>query len=1425
MSPRARARTHGSVILGPSPGGGMRARWLVGLGLWFSVLGNAVLAQSEPAVPEALEPWRQWVLHDLPEHGCTFVGSTVNCAWPGVLRLVADGAGARFEQQLVVDRERELPLPGSAEHWPLDVMLDATPGVVTARDGVPVLRVPAGEHVLRGRFAWARVPEVLAVPSGTARVELSVSGSVVEFPRRDESGLWLAQSAAQGAESESLQLEVYRQVADGNPLRVTTRLLLRASGRARELSLGRVLLEGSVPLSLAADLPARLDAQGNLTVQVRAGSFTVDVVARLSGEVQKLVAPAREAPWPASEIWVWQADELLRQVSVSGAPGIDPARTDLPGEWRALPAYVLSRGAALQLKTERRGEPEPPPNQLSLERELWLDLEGGGYTVRDTLAGELNRSFRLDLLEGQLGHVAAGGADQLITQDPTGKRRGVELRTGQLALVAESRGQGVPADLLAVGWSEDVRSLAMGLNLPPGYSLLAASGVDEVNTWLTQWDLLDFFLALLVALAVGRLLGRGFGLLALVTMVLCMQEAEAPLAVWLSMAAALALLRLVNPGKARNALRLGFGVVVLSLLAIALPFARDQLRTALYPQLGLGEGWVQPSLLDAFQVMNMVDEGAGAPAPSAPPVPAGVVAEPMVQATEAAQELAAEPLDVIEGQVGTVLPKAVEAAPASRRDAMAKRGRGSPVDWISSSGGSLYSELRQDPNAVVQTGPGVPSWTWHREQLGWSGPVERGHRIHLYLLGPSANRLLNLLRVVLIALLLGRMLRASRDALRVAGGPPSERPPPAVASPVAVIAVAFAATCALCASTVRADIPSAELRGELRNRLTEPPGCLPDCESISELSLRVAGTKLEMRLDAHAGARVGVSLPGPAKNWVPAQVLVDGKPSHALALMPDGFLHLRLEPGRHQVELAGPLPASESLTLSFGETPQRVSAEAPDWEVEGVRADGRVGSSIQLTRKLAAGAEATQAQGELPSFLELTRVFEIGTSWKVVSFLRRVSPTGSPVVLRIPPLPGEAVIDAQPQLEGGQLLITLGRDQDSMSWSSSLPTSPALPLVAGKGGAYSEVWVLRCGPVWHCSSEGLAPVLHKQAGNWQPEYRPYPGEKLTLRFDKPRAAEGQSTTIDAAQLALTPGIRILEAELTLALRSSTGGVHVVMLPAQARVQSLSVGGAERPIRQEGGKLSFNVQPGPQQVRVRWQEPGGLDVREQAPRVELGARAANALVSFTLPADRWLLWVGGPSWGPAVLFWGYLLFMALLALALGRVPGSPLGSRAWLLLALGLTQIELGELVVIVGWFFALAARARWSVKSGALHNLLQLGLIFWTIAAGGLLYEAVESGLLMQPDMQVEGALSDGSTLRWIVDNVSGPLPQPTLISVSVWWWKVAMLLWALWLAASLLRWLPWAWGSFSTGERFRSWWAKKAPPAPVAPPPVAPPA
>jgi hypothetical protein len=352
--------------------------------------------------------------------------------------------------------------------------------------------------------------------------------------------------------------------------------------------------------------------------------------------------------------------------------------------------------------------------------------------------------------------------------------------------------------------------------------------------------------------------------------------------------------------------------------------------------------------------------------------------------------------------------------------------------------------------------------------------------------------------------------------------------------------------------------------------------------------------------------------------------------------------------------------------------------------------------------------------------------------------------------------------------------------------------------------------------MWRCEPSGLTPTAHLDEGRYRPRWMPWPGERVQVRVLRPEPAPGQSITIDAAHLELTPGVRMLKASLGLELRSSRGGTQEVRLPKGARVQSLTVDGAERPLRVERDRLSFTIDPGAHGVQLAWQEPHGIGVVQRAPRVQLGRGAANARVTLHVPHDRWLLWARGPSWGPAVLFWGYALLALGAALLLGRAgarAGTPLRTIDWLLLALGLTQVPAGAALCVVAWFFAIAYRARMPEQRRGVHNLTQIALALFTLVALGCLYAAVHAGLLLRPDMQVAGGGSDGSTLRWYADRITGALPNVTLVSAPLWLFRVLMLLWSLWLASRLLYWLRWAFACFKQGALWRAKLAKTAPP------------
>jgi hypothetical protein len=1132
-----------------------------------------------------------------------------------------------------------------------------------------------------------------------------------------------------------------------------------------------VLLDGTVPLSIEAELPVRLDANGELRAQVRAGSYGLRVVARTPGPVTELTSRARPAPWPTQEAWSFQPDLSLRQARVEGAPAVDPARLELDADLRGLPTFLLQQTDKLTFADVRRGEPEPPPNQLTLERTLWLDQDGRGYSVHDALSGELHSGFRLELHEGKLGRAAQAGEDQLITQRKAAGPLGIELRDVQVRIDADSRLEEQTSSLPAVGWSEDMRSLGITLHLPPGYTLWAAHGVDNVDrSWLGDWDLLGFFFVLVVAFGTGSIAGKWAGLLAFSALGLTYQESDAPSGLWLLLLAAAALLRVLPAGRLWQLVRVVFAIGLLSLALVFLPFASRCLREAVYPQL-------------ASQQLSQTSI-------SYP----GTASAPMAPVQEEALVDQAAPVEM----------KEQEAAPEGAGSARS-RGDAALAGMISKSAQDDHSgyarqqaRTKQDPDAVVQTGPGLPNWQFQSWRLSWSGPVARDHRFELAIIPPILNRTLSVLRVLLCAALIWLIVNAAGAFRR---GPS-----------VSVAAMLAALACAG-PTLSHAQFPDQALLDQLEARTRHAPDCRPDCVRVAELDLFVGPEGLTLQAEVHAQDRTSVRVPGPLALWSPERVQLDGKEARMVATG-DGFLHVRVLPGVSMLKISGALPATETLTLRLGDLPAHIRVRTSGYEVSGVHEDGTSEEAIELRRLL------TQQQGEhaavsLPPWFTVTRSFELATEFRITTTVARETPPGTPTLVHMPLLASESVHDARIQVRDRTAIISFGPDDQQVQFASTLAQADGIELVAGHHATHSERWILGCGSMWACKTSGLVPISHEADGQWRPQYRPWPGESVKVQLTKPATAPGQSTTIDAARLVVRPGVRATDGELHVSIRTSRGGEHKLWLPDSARLRNFSIDGERRPVQRDGAALSFSTLPGRANVVAELELPTGMENVMTVPQVKLDTPAKNARVVVEPSQDRWLLWVSGPSWGPAILFWGYLLLVITVAFCLGRLRSAPLKAAEWLLLGLGLTQIDAVAALCVVGYFYFMAYRERTSQLSPWRHNLLQVVFVLWIIAFVSALFDAVQSGLLVQPDMQVMGAGSSGSSLQWYVDDSGTALPTPTLISVPLWVYRVLMLAWSLWLARQLLRWAPAAYRAFSAGGLWKKTLETKPAPQP----------
>ena len=562
------------------------------LALLVALLLSATAFAEPPApgeLPPSLRGWSDWVLAGQEARRCPFLQGDVSarhCAWPAELELSLDDDGGRFTQTFKAFVRDWAALPGDMRRWPQDVKVDGKGAVVTEREGVPMVLLEPGEHRVSGTFAWDALPESLQVPSATGLLAVSVRGKAMAQPTRDANGAVFLQRESSEAEAENLEVRVHRKISDEVPLQVTTHVQLDVSGKGRELVLGKALLEGFVPMSLEGTLPARVEADGRIRVQARAGKWDLWLLARREGPATKLTRPDPGGPWTAEdEIWVFEARPALRQVLIEGVPAVDPQQTTLPPAWRSLPAYAVKAGETMTLSERRRGDADPPPDELTLSRELWLDFDGGGLTASDRISGALHRSWRLEMGPGtQLGHVVAGGADQVLTSLDRSEKTGVELRQGQLLLLGESRIEGSPYRIPAVSWDADFNQASATLKLPPGWSLFHVTGADDVpETWLKGWSLLDLFLLMIITFATGKLWGKAWGAIAFVTLGLVFPESDGPKWVWLFVLAGEALVRLVPVGWIRRLAVLLRIAAWAALAIIVVPFARDQVRVALYP--------------------------------------------------------------------------------------------------------------------------------------------------------------------------------------------------------------------------------------------------------------------------------------------------------------------------------------------------------------------------------------------------------------------------------------------------------------------------------------------------------------------------------------------------------------------------------------------------------------------------------------------------------------------------------------------------------------------------------------------------------------------------------------------------------------------------------------------------------------------------
>jgi hypothetical protein len=1388
------------------------------------VLGSllvAIVHAAEPGTPASLESWRAWVLKDQEFRACPLIVKGSNesspgsvsaatqsdfiCQWPGTLNIAADAKGASITQRWLLEADGWVPLPGSREHWPQQVLVDGQAAAVIDSEG-PKLWLAKGNHELRARFVWNNRPQSLRVPTSIGLIALTVDGKpIVPLQREGADGvdLTLGRGAAAAVEADSVELHVYRKFSDNVPGRLTTEIRIDASGQPREEVFGPVLPTGFVPLALddqawgGQSWPSRLDDEGRLHVQVQPGSARLTLTARALAPISTLTASLPEH-WVRQEVWSFESLPSIRVTSISGAVQVDPRQADVPNGWESLPTYALADGDTLKIEERSRGINAAEANRLSLQREAWLDFSGDGWFAQDHISGQMKSGWRFDLaapysLQRAQGKTEFGdNGGLLITRGIRDGLSGVEWHAPNVDLHAGVRIDRGGGAMLVSGWQQVFDQIGTTLHLPYGYRLIAAPGTDRANgSWISGWTLLDVFLAAILMLLAARLFGWVGGALAAAYLLLGYQESGAPIWTLLAVLALALIVRALPPGRL---MRFAQGLRVLAvaaLLVVALPFCAGQLRQALYPQLEQSQGGFTDRL--------------GSPSGSsmqAESVQGGAMRDMPAEGSPAPMALPASPPAPLEEM------KARSNAPISERlDTRVVTGSNvRPAELI-----SKYSQ-----STVVQTGAGEPGWQLgNRYTLNWSGPVLPEQTVNLIIASPW---LVRLLRVLLVGLLVALLWRVARST--------PWRWQPAATGAMASIAIICASLLSLPVAHA-ADYPSDALLQQYQARLLESPSCIPNCASIALAEVSARGDELRVDIEIHALARVAVPVPLDEKALVLRRITIDGQVSDAMARSFNS--RIAVNRGVHRVELVYAV-ADDRVALSFAMLPARVVFSGDEWQASGLTDDRLMTETLSLLRlRTGAGQPAKATAQHFPPYVSLRRFLFLDLNWRIENRVDRMAPREGGFTTSLPLLSGEHVTTPGLKVSDGMVAVALADKEGQLKWDSTLDQTQTITLKAPDLADHAESWVIMVSPTWHVEFSGV-PEFVQQNNSYPDDYYAFqfyalPGETLTLRVTRPEPVAGATRAVDRLWLSSDFGLRAQTHTLQFDLRASQGGEQSIRLPATAELLGVTRNATSLGVRPIDGKLSVPVSPGTQQYEVRFRENAPVGFSLSTPLVDLGLPAANISLVATLPNDRWLLAAFGPPVGPAVLFWGELLVAIVLAWLLARWRSGTLRFHHWLLLVLGFSTFSWLALLVVVAWLFALDWRARNAPATNWKFNLLQLGLAALSVVALVCLFESIRNGLLGSPDMVVRGNGSYGNQLQWFADRSVDALPTASVISLPLWAYNVVMLFWALWLAWAVVGWLRSGFGAWTSGGYWRPWRVAPAEPAidlPPTPPPAA---
>lgn len=1403
---------------------------------------------ADDSIPSGLKEWVPLVKSQNPEWACPRVkadsdpksgGSLLyECTWAGAidLQIKADALSFTIKGDLYKASSVDLPLVGNVK--PSDITIRRNGSEYSnfsfSLEGNSLkVHLPEGSYEILGKIFWPSIPKQISLPDSFALVRYALDADISDIKAlRTTAGISL-EAVGEVESSDTLKVQVYRTLIDGSPMFLDTRILLKVSGKPRNIDFGSVLPDAVKVVKIDSPLSVSL-TDNLLRAQVYQGDYEIRIESIVPHPAKEIrVEKSSNENWPQEELWSWIPDLEFRLVELKNVANVNRNQVTLPPDWNPENLMSVTSGSSIELLEIRRGQEVFQKDVVNLNRTFWPKIDQSTFTVADSFSGTLNSKSRLNALsELHLGSAKINNSDAPVTLDPEDEtKKGVELREQSLQVQTVSE---LPysSSFAASGWETTVDHLSITLMIPPSWKLLHADNASSVTgSWSSLWTIFDVFILLVLTFFTASILNLRVALLLLVFLVLSKGEFLRPYVFFAYIVFFLACYKATSDTSGRKVFEYLKSIsligAVASFLAFAvqtLSFAKLQFIQTVFPQLQAGTRFrtifqefltvldsapeVWPlfllCLFIGFFLLRWAVRGERMAQKVSRLIVAGIL---FVISTSMLFSVGAFFTVFQRGSYYNSSDYAQIAQPAPAYMDSAYEAA-SAVGYANRSlVGSSKMVKKQETsreisyqNRVLQSGPSLPTWQWRSAMIHFSGPIDADHQVHLYLIPSSVERVLCFFRFLLCLFLLLVTAKNLFEVIQIKQVSSLFSSLRKGAAAAIVVIPLF-----LNSGVVRADYPDKENLELLKNYLESKQCQERSCAQIDTLRLELKKDSFHMQFTAFSNGESEVVVPGSISELVPLDVVVNGK-SSSVVRASNGFMGVKTSAGLNRIDISGRLAEKDILNISFRHKPLRFVFVSSEWNSNYNNQSGEVPEVVRVTRaikeQLASSGATAHGKGksnnQLDTWFMVSRDIVISDYITVQGTVSRIGSLEKALSVKIPLLENEKLLSSDVFAEQGasgydEMLIQFPQGVSSVSFSSSLKMLEEIRVKANAESNVSELWNVTCVDYLNCSFKGIAPVYLHKDGRLKPSFKPLPGEELVISPKVLLNAKGNFITVESISHSVVWGEKVLSGTISFDIKATKqSNFTVEFFDENIEVRSVAINHANDS-RKFDRIVTAHVPAGSQVVVIEYEkkfEPGFF---EKAPKIKISESAGNVTTIVTPSANRWIVWLAGSYWGPAVLFWAKWFVLLAIMCVLIRVHVLRISYVSGLALSFGLSFLPTIVQFIPLLWLY-LVQNVR--IRDYVGEKLYKILLILIALFSVGVFYDVIKMGLLYAPPVLIAGNGSSAFNLKWFDDYIGSAgvsvsdvfLPQPYIFSASMYVWRVITLVLSLFILAYVLK-------------------------------------